>query len=141
VNRTLRVWWDEENAPEKYEDVPLEDSDLWKVDDLMAFDKVVEHTYPGVSQPTEFRVRVELFLADQTGNCARVRRVNGRTPVGDGRWWWRFGLRHSPPVDARELHDGKLGLVEQPRQHERRQRQRRPYAPRRLRARSRSRHV
>ena len=84
MNRTLRVWWDEENAPEKYEDVPLEDSDLWKVDDLMAFDKVVEHTYPGVSQPTEFRVRVELFLADQTGNCARVRRVNGRTPVGDG---------------------------------------------------------
>lgn len=75
VNRTLRIWWDEENAPEKYQDVPFENADLWRIDDLMAFDKVVEHTYSAVSQPTEFRVRVELSLADQTGNCARVRDV------------------------------------------------------------------
>lgn len=80
VNRTLRVWWDEENAPEKHEDIPIEDSDLWRIGDLMAFDKIIEHTYPGISQPKEFRVRVELFLADQTGNCARVRRVTVAPP-------------------------------------------------------------
>lgn len=84
VNRTLRVWWDEENAPEKYEDVPLEDSDLWKVDDLMAFDKVVEHSYENVNQDTTKRVRVELSLADLTGNCARVRDVELSPPSAAG---------------------------------------------------------
>jgi hypothetical protein len=80
VNRTLRIWWDEENAPDLYEDVPLQDSELRKVGDLLAFDKVVEHTYPGVTQEKEYRVRVELFLADLTGNCARVRRVTVGPP-------------------------------------------------------------
>jgi hypothetical protein len=85
VNRRLRVWWDEENAPELYQDVSLEDTEIHRVGDLIAFDKIVEHTYVGLTEPKEFRVRVELFLGDLTGNCARVRRVTvGPAALGKG---------------------------------------------------------
>lgn len=84
TNMTLRLWWDVENAPESFEDVPLEDGDVYRENDLMTVDKVVEHNYSDVVAPTHKRVRVELILADQTGNCARVRDVDVMPPPTTG---------------------------------------------------------
>ena len=84
TNMTLRMWWDFENAPETYEDVPLEDGDVYRDNDLLTVDKVVEHNYSEVNATTHKRVRVELILADQTGNCARVRDVDVGPPSAKG---------------------------------------------------------
>jgi hypothetical protein len=81
TNMTLRLWWDFANAPESFEDVTLEQGDVYRENDLLTVDKVVEHNYSDVVETTHKRVRVELILADQTGNCARVRDVDVGPPV------------------------------------------------------------
>ena len=81
---TLRVWWDYEGAPDKYEDVPFDDDDVVRDGDFVNVEKVIEHTYLDVNAPTTRKVRVELLLADQTGNCARVREVALNPPSTSG---------------------------------------------------------
>ncbi len=75
VKPTLRIWWDFENNPESFKDIPFEDGDIRRNDDLIDIEKIVEHTYSGLQGQTRKRARAELILADQTGNCARVRDV------------------------------------------------------------------
>ena len=81
---TLRVFWDYEGQPAAYEVVPFGDDDLVRDGDFVNLTKIVEHSYRPVRVPTTMRVRVELLLADQTGNCARVREVTLRPPAVDG---------------------------------------------------------
>jgi hypothetical protein len=81
---TLRVWWDYEGAPDEYEDVPFDDDDVLRDGDFVNIEKVIEHTYLDVNASTTRKVRVELLLADQTGNCARVREVALNPPATSG---------------------------------------------------------
>lgn len=82
---TLRVFWDFAGQPEAFEDVPFADDDLTRDGDFLNLEKIVEHSYPAVSVPTPMRVRVELILADQTGNCARVRDVTLKPKEATGK--------------------------------------------------------
>ena len=70
--KTLRVWWDYENAPTTWLDTIL--------GDVSAHEGVMEHAYDRITQDTKIKVRVEVIIADKTGNCARNRYVT----VGPG---------------------------------------------------------
>lgn len=80
----LRVWWDYEGEPENFEDVGVPEDDVRRNGVLLDLETVVEHTYGEMLQPTTKRVRVELVIADQTGNCARVRDVTLRPSATPG---------------------------------------------------------
>jgi len=84
TNMTLRVWWDYEGAPDQHQDVPFDDGDVVRDGDFVNIEKIIEHIYLDVRTPTTRRVRVELILADLTGNCARVRDVALNPPRSTG---------------------------------------------------------
>jgi hypothetical protein len=76
--RALQVWWDYDGDPGHFENVVLQDGDVYRdrnADGLIVIDKVIEHTYD-VSSPERKTVRVELIMKDLTGNCARVREAS-----------------------------------------------------------------
>lgn len=71
--KTLRVWWDYDTAFDQYQDISVGDGDI-NPEDASRFDieMVIEHAYTSAGTK---RVRVELILEDETGNCARNREV------------------------------------------------------------------
>jgi len=74
--KTLRVWWDYENAFHRYEDVDIGEGDVNPLDaSVFDFQSILEHRYDDVRGTAERRVRVEMILAGQTGNCARNRDI------------------------------------------------------------------
>ena len=73
-SKIVRVWWDFEGDPETFEDIDVSDQVRHGDEGLFDWDGVLEHSYD-VRMPTNFRVRIELIVTEQTGNCARVRDV------------------------------------------------------------------
>ncbi len=78
---TLQVAWDYESAWGEFEKIPVEDGDVSRDGDRLEIEKVIEHTYQDLNEATKRRVRAELVLDGQTGNCARVREVTVEPPA------------------------------------------------------------
>lgn len=73
--KRLRIWWDLENDPVTYHDFRFDERET-------EIEEVYEHQYPGLTEPVEMLVRVELIRDELTGNCARNRRVLVSPPAG-----------------------------------------------------------
>lgn len=70
--KTLRIWWDFE-TDDTYQDVDVGDGDVNpEHESLFDVEMIVEHAY---STGGDKRVRVELILEGETGNCSRNRDV------------------------------------------------------------------
>lgn len=82
-SKIIRVWWDFEGAPDVFEDLDISQDVRPGENGLFDWDGVLEHNY-NVGTTTGFRVRIELIIPDQTGNCARVRDVNVEPIRGGG---------------------------------------------------------
>jgi hypothetical protein len=97
-SKILRTWWDFEGAPDTFEDLDISQEVLPGDEGLFDWDGILEHAY-NVRSSTDFRVRIELIIPDQTGNCARVRDVtvapsqSGKGVSGAGVFFFVNGFR------------------------------------------------
>lgn len=83
--KILRLFWDLDRHPEIFQDVSIGEGDR-REDDLFRFEDVITHQYAGVTSPTTFKVRAEMILEGETGNCARNRLVHvSPEAAGSGR--------------------------------------------------------
>jgi hypothetical protein len=74
--KLLRLWWDYENDPTRYQDVRLGPGEPRRDDpNLFDIETIVEHVYAPVSSPVTLLVRAELVVVGKTGNCARNRSI------------------------------------------------------------------
>jgi hypothetical protein len=102
--KKLEIYWDEENEPTTTQIVLLGMGEVRRDDDSLSdYRGIIEHAYPGITEPTRKRVRVNLIAEGKTGNCATVRRVEVEPGSEDG---FNFTTRSSlttlfGPNDAR----------------------------------------
>ena len=83
--KKLRIWWDYENDPTHYKDVDVGEGEVQRNDDTLSdIEKIIEHTYTGLTQPTELKVRVELIVRGRSGGCVRVRQITVGTDTAAG---------------------------------------------------------
>jgi len=73
--KKLRLWWDYENAFDRFQDIRIDDSDLERIMGREVYGSVIEHQYEPVSASTRRKVRAELYLAGASGGCARNRDI------------------------------------------------------------------
>ena len=73
--KKLRIWWDYENAFDRFQDIPIADSDVERIMGREVYGNVIEHDYGPVSVATPRKVRAELYLAGASGGCARNRDI------------------------------------------------------------------
>jgi hypothetical protein len=76
-DKFLRIYWDLENRPTNFQIFDTQEGEVRRDnDELFDIEELVEHTYDGLSRPTEFTVRVELVHEDgNTRLCARNRGI------------------------------------------------------------------
>jgi hypothetical protein len=99
-DKFLKIWWDYDNKREKYQIVDTQAGEVRRDNDLVYdVEAVVEHTYDGLTDPTEYNVRVELVLEGGSRGCARNRNITvappsaqrlvlvGHFAVSDGPHW------------------------------------------------------
>ncbi len=74
--KLLRLWWDFDNEPTRYQDVRLGEGEPRR-NDATRFDieTLIEHVYPPVTSPVTLSVRAELNIVGKSGNCGRNRSV------------------------------------------------------------------
>ncbi len=74
--KLLRVWWDYENDPTRYQDVRQGQGEPRRDDpNLFDIETLVEHVYAPVTAPVTLLVRAELIVIGKTGNCPRNRSI------------------------------------------------------------------
>ena len=85
-DKFLRIYWDHVNKPTEFQIVDTQAGEVrLDNDDLFDIEETVEHTYEGLSGPTERTVRVELIHEDgNTRLCARNRNITVRPPPSSG---------------------------------------------------------
>jgi hypothetical protein len=80
--KVIRMWWDLEGDPTKYQDIGIGEGEVHRDDDnLFHYEGIIEHVYD-VDLKTTFKVRAELILAGRAG-CARNRLVTVSPPEKD----------------------------------------------------------
>ena len=85
-DKFLRIWWDHDNAPTASQIVDTQEGEVRRDNDqLFDVEALVEHTYSGLSGPTERNVRVELIAEEgNTRLCGRNRRITVAPPPSTG---------------------------------------------------------
>ena len=73
--KKLRIWWDYDNAFDRFQDIRIDDSDLERLSGREVYGNVIEHQYEPVSASTPRKVRAELYVAGVSGGCARNRDI------------------------------------------------------------------
>jgi hypothetical protein len=73
--KKLRLFWDLDRHPEIFQDVRIGEGEE-RNDGIFDFEDVLTHDYRGVGGSAEYKVRVELIMNGQTGNCSRNRVVS-----------------------------------------------------------------
>jgi hypothetical protein len=82
--KKLKIWWDEENHPTRYERIRLGEGDPTN-EERTLFDirDVFEHTYPGVTEKEKRTVRVQLNVEGTSDACDRVRHITIGPPLDE----------------------------------------------------------
>ena len=83
-DKFLRIYWDHANKPAEFQIVDTQQGEVRRDnDELFDIEKIVEHSYEGLSGQTERTVRVELIHEEgNTRLCARNREITVSPPSG-----------------------------------------------------------
>jgi hypothetical protein len=110
--KKLRIWWDYENAFDRFQDIRIDDSDLERLSGREVYGNVTEHQYEPVSASTPRKVRAELYVAGAsagalaTATSSSVPRVRREADADRP-----CGRRSLQGVQTSTRHEGNLGGI------------------------------